>query len=102
MAPPGQMGLSGLQHAETSDVEDQFPPSNFDTSSYCTCGVGPQPGGLHDCGCLQKAPDQFVHDSLWAGYLDSAFDVDLFLHSGGGPSPLPPFEGQDDAVTPDV
>ncbi|KAJ5183424.1 hypothetical protein N7492_001040 [Penicillium capsulatum] len=94
MAPPGQMGLPGLQNAGIADVEGQFPAGNFDLSSYCTCGVGPQPGGLHDCSCLRKAPDQFVHDSLWAGYLDSAFDVDLFLHSGVGPPSYLPFESE--------
>lgn len=92
------MGLQGLQNAGISDMENQLPLSDFDPSFCCTCGTGIQPGDLHECACLRKAPDQLVHDSLWAGYLDSALDVDIFLHNGVGPSSYLPFE--DPAATP--
>ncbi|KAL4894780.1 fungal-specific transcription factor domain-containing protein [Aspergillus ambiguus] len=77
---PVQMG------ADTEMIEDCQLPGNFEPNSYCTCNAGPQLGVHHTQDCLWKAPDQFLHDSLWAGYLDELFGGDLFLRDL--PSPM--------------
>lgn len=66
-------------------IENYHSPSSFEQSSYCTCNAGPQLGVHHAQDCLWKAPDQFLHDSLWAGYLDNLFGGDLFLRDLASP-----------------
>ncbi|KAH8587666.1 fungal-specific transcription factor domain-containing protein [Bisporella sp. PMI_857] len=97
-ASPGSINLPSLQDASPQNIESQIPQSSFEQSSHCTCTSGSQPGCFHAYGCLWRAPDQFVHDSIWAGYLDSATDVDLFLHNYMGPAQYPFFEGSNAAV----
>lgn len=75
---PSQMGV------RIQPITSQFPPNNIAPISHCTCNIGSDPTSPHAPGCLWRAPDQFIHDSLWAGYLDNALDVDLFLHDGTG------------------
>ncbi|KAL4913061.1 fungal-specific transcription factor domain-containing protein [Aspergillus aurantiobrunneus] len=79
VAQPVQLG------AGTEMIEDCQLPGNFEPISYCTCNVGPQLGVHHAQDCLWKAPDQFLHDSLWAGYLDELFGGDVFLRDLASP-----------------
>lgn len=74
-------------------IANQLPLSHVEPNSHCTCNIGGNPDNLHAYGCLWRAPDQFIHDSLWAGYLDNALDVDLFLHDGVGFTQYMSFEG---------
>lgn len=89
---PVQPGVLGLGNAIPPVMDDQY-RSGMESSSACTCAGGLQPGGFHAYGCLWKAPDQFVHDALWAEYLDKAFEVDLLLHDSGISTQYVPFEG---------
>lgn len=74
-------------------VANQISSSNEGPVPPCTCNNGSNDDGSHAPGCLWRAPDQFIHDSLWAGYLDSALDIDLFLHDGVGFTQYMSFEG---------
>lgn len=74
-------------------IENRHPPGNVGPSSCCTCNAGPQPGVHHALDCLWKAPDQFVHDSLWTEYLDNIFRGDLLLHDVAGPMQYVPLDG---------
>jgi hypothetical protein len=74
-------------------IANQLSPNNDGPISHCTCHIGNNSDGSHAQGCLWRAPDQFIHDSLWAGYLDNALDIDLFLHDGGGFTQYMSFEG---------
>lgn len=71
--------------AGTEMIEDCQLPGNFEPNSYCTCNAGPQLGVHHAQDCVWKAPDQFLHDSLWAGYLDELIGGDLFLRDLASP-----------------
>ncbi|KAJ5112594.1 hypothetical protein N7532_000639 [Penicillium argentinense] len=77
----------------SQNITNQAAPNMLEPSSHCTCNNGANSGGLHAQGCLWQAPDQFIHDSLWVGYLDNALDVDLSLHDGGGFTQYMSFEG---------
>ncbi|KAH7143482.1 fungal-specific transcription factor domain-containing protein [Dactylonectria macrodidyma] len=94
----GPGNLPGVRNDHSQDIGSYISQSSFEQSSHCTCATGPQSGGIHAYGCLWKAADQFVHDSLWAGYLDSAMDVDFFLHNYIGPAQYTHLEGDGAAV----
>ncbi|PLB54004.1 hypothetical protein P170DRAFT_397008 [Aspergillus steynii IBT 23096] len=59
----------------------------------CTSNAAPQPGGDDCFSSSWKPSGDFVHDSLWADYLDNALDVDLLLHSCADPTQRVLFEG---------